>query len=281
MGRCSCRRWGDVIVAEQTVLVIAHDMGWAYWALGPALLVLSGLTVACLEKAQPQVVAWNVDAGDLGVDMLHLAGNFAVSHLSLAAFSVLRQVWPGVEVWPQEWSFWSQAIVAILIFDLGLYVVHRASHGLGWLWRLHSIHHSPRRVYWMNGQRRHLMHELIEGAPGLAVLFVAGAPTATVLVAVAVVTLHLLLQHANIAYRVGPLGLVFAVADSHRWHHQRLWRDVQGNYGAVFSFWDRLFGTALRKRGDAPADVGMDDEPDLPSDYLGQLRWPFTKRRTA
>jgi sterol desaturase/sphingolipid hydroxylase (fatty acid hydroxylase superfamily) len=144
---------------------------------------------------------------------------------------------------------------------------------------LHSIHHSPRRVYWMNGQRRHLVHELIEGAPGLAVLFVAGAPAATGFVAVAVVTLHLLLQHANIAYRVGPLGAVFAVADSHRWHHQRLWRDVQGNYGAVFSFWDRFFGTRLRNRGDAPADVGMDDEPDLPRDYLGQLAWPFTKRR--
>lgn len=27
--------------------------------------------------------------------------------------------------------------------------------------------------------------------------------------------------------------------------------------------------------------VGMDDEPDLPSDYVGQLAWPFTRRRAT
>lgn len=104
-----------------------------------------------------------------------------------------------------------------------------------------------------------------------------GAPPQIVACALAAVTIHLLFQHANIEYRAGALKHVFAVAELHRWHHQRLWTAVQGNYGAVFSVWDHLFRTALPKTGDAPSDVGMDDEPDLPSNWLGQLVWPFKR----
>jgi hypothetical protein len=31
----------------------------------------------------------------------------------------------------------------------------------------------------------------------------------------------------------------------------------------------------LPRRGDAPLDIGMDDEPDLSGDWVGQMTWPF------
>lgn len=58
-------------------------------------------------------------------------------------------------------------------------------------------------------------------------------------------------------------------------------QDVQGNYAAIFSLWDRLFRTSLPQRGDAPLDVGMDDEPTLPADWAGQMAWPFRSRIKA
>lgn len=259
-------------------IVVAERHGIAPWFAGPCVLVVAAVLVAVLERALPFVASWNRDHGDARTDAAHFAGNLIVSHASLAAFLGARALWPGLGVWPSSLPFWAQALVALAIVDLGLYAIHRASHGLGWLWRLHSIHHSPRRVYWVNGQRRHLVHELIEGTPGLVVLFVAGAPAQVYAAAIVVVTLHLFLQHANIDYRLGLFRRVFAGAELHRWHHQRRWQDVQGNYAAVFSFWDHLFGTSLGDRGNATPDVGMDDEPDLPADYLGQLAWPFRKR---
>ncbi|MBZ0233080.1 MAG: sterol desaturase family protein [Deltaproteobacteria bacterium] len=267
-----------IVVGGAAVLTVAPSAGASYWPLTPIVLLLAAVIVAMLERVQPYAPTWNVDAGDLRVDILHLVGNVAVSQLSLVVFASLRPAWAGIGIWPTAWPFWAEALLALAIVDLGLYAVHRASHGLGWLWRLHAIHHSSRRVYWVNGHRRHLVHELVEGTPGLLVLFVAGAPSAAYGAAIAIVTLHLLLQHANIDYRLGPLRRVFSVAELHRWHHQRRWQDVQGNYAAVFAIWDQLFGTALRWRGDAPPDVGMDDEPDLPTTYVGQAAWPFTRR---
>ena len=268
-----------IVLGGAAALVAAQSAGWGYWPLAVIVLVVSALAVALLERVQPYAPAWNLDDGDARLDILHLVGNIAVSQLSLLLVAVARRAWPGLDIWPDGWPFWAQALLALAAVDLGLYAVHRASHGLGWLWRLHAIHHSSRRVYWVNGQRRHLLHELVEGAPGLLVLFITGAPTAAFATAIAIVTLHLLLQHANIDYQLGPFRRIFSVAELHRWHHQRRWQDVQGNYAAVFSIWDQLFGTALRWRGNAPPDVGMDDEPDLPTTFVGQLAWPFGRRR--
>ncbi len=270
-----------IVIGGGALLLILQSLGVATWPLAPLVLLGAAMVVAVLERAVPYARAWNRDHGDARTDVLHFVGNLAVSHASIATFAIAREMWWGAGVWPIAAPFWVQALLGLMIVDLGLYAVHRASHGLGWLWKLHAIHHSPHRVYWVNGQRRHLVHELLEGAPGLVVLFVLGAPAAVYATAIAIVTLHLFMQHANIAYALGPLRSVFAGAELHRWHHQRRWHDVQGNYAAVFAIWDRLFGTSLGDRGEAPADVGMDDEPDLPNDYVGQLVWPFTRRKRA
>lgn len=262
------------------LLVFLVGQGVPYWHVGPPLLVITALIVVGLERWMPHAVAWQRDQGDTVTDVAHALGNVLLNQASIASYAlVLSATGGGLALWPSQLPFWAQFLLGTLVVDLGLYVVHRTSHVVPWLWRLHAIHHSPRRVYWLNGQRRHLLHEILEGAPGLLVLGALGAPVPVVACALATITLHLMFQHGNIAYRVGWLRYVFAVAELHRWHHQRLYAEVQGNYGALFALWDNVFGTALRKTGEAPIDVGMDDEPDLPADYVGQLLWPWRRRR--
>ena len=269
-----------VLFGSVALLVSLVGRGTPYWTVGPPLLVLVALVVIGLERWLPHAPNWQHDQGDTRTDIAHAAGNVVLNQASAAVYAaVVAWASGGLGLWPTQLPFWGQVLLGTLVLDLGLYAVHRASHTTPWLWRLHAIHHSSRRLYWLNGQRRHLLHEAIEGAPGLLTLGLLGAPASVVACAVAVVTLHLMFQHGNIAYRAGWLRYLFAVAELHRWHHQRLYADVQGNYGALFSVWDHAFGTALPKKGEAPLDVGMDDEPDLPPDYLGQLRWPFRFKR--
>ncbi len=260
-----------------TAIVWGLVKGVSYAELGPAVLIASAAIVAALERWWPHTRAWQRDHGDLRTDSAHLAANVAVSQLSIGAFTFARGwMGPALDLWPGKWPFVAQFFLATASIDFGLYVVHRASHGVGALWRLHAIHHSSTRLYWLNGQRRHFLHELLEGAPGLLVLLVLGASPVLYAAAIATITLHLIWQHANIDYRGGPLRYVFAVAELHRWHHQRKWQAVQGNYGALLSLWDYAFRTALRKSEDAPDDVGMDDE-QVPPGFLAQLRWPFAR----
>ena len=280
------KRWFSLAIypvtfgAGAAAIAAGVGSGVAYWKVGPPVMALCALAVMALERWWPHATAWQRAQGDRATDTLHLAGNVLVSQSAATLYALAHAVTGGaLGLWPAGLPFAAQLLLGVLILDLGLYAVHRASHAVPWLWRLHAVHHSARRLYWQNSQRRHLAHELLEGAPGLLALGALGAPGEVVACGLAVITIHLMFQHGNIDYRAGALKRVFAVAELHRWHHQRLYRDVQGNYGAVFSIWDQLLGTALPQRGDAPLDVGMDDEPDLPQDYLGQLRWPFQARR--
>ena len=241
-----------------------------------AVLLGSALLVSILERLFPVSPKWNQDHGDTRSDRIYLVTNLGVSQVAAYLVGLVSARSAMLALWPTELAFALQVLLALVVIDLGLYAVHRASHSVGWLWKLHAIHHFPRRIHWVNGQRRHVVHELLEGTPGLAVLLVLGAKGPVVASALAMVTVHLLLQHANIRYRGGALRHVFAVAELHRWHHQRRYAAVQGNYAAVFAFWDRLFRSRLPE-GEAPLEVGIDDEPTLQEGWRRQQLWPFRR----
>lgn len=254
-----------------------HPESWVYT---PIVYLLLLAVVLLVEHFLPWKDNWNHSTnGDLSLDLKHLAGNLLVSHTSALLYAT---TFPARALMsPSSLSNWSipvQYLIGILVFDFGLYAVHRLSHKYGLLWRLHSIHHSSERIYSINGQKRHLLHEVAEGMPGLLCLFILGIrPEVTVLI-LFTVSVHLLFQHANIDYQAGPLNRVFSVAELHRWHHQRSWQDVQGNYGAIFSFWDSLLGTKLHVKNNPPAEVGLDDDPTLAtSSYLEQHIRPFRR----
>src|SRR5262249_28511029 len=55
-------------------------------------------------------------------------------------------------LWPAALPLWASAVLAVLVADLTSYWWHRLQHTTGesWLWRLHSVHHSPRHYdFWM------------------------------------------------------------------------------------------------------------------------------------
>lgn len=265
---------GGAVVA----LVALVSAGLAFPLAAGPVLAGSALAVFVLERFRPHTRAWQKDLGDARTDRAHLVANLTVSLSATAAYASVWHATGGLGAgWPEALPFAIEFLLALAITDVGLYAVHRASHRVRWLWRLHAIHHSPARLYWINGQRRHLVHEMLEGLPGFVVLGALGAPPPLVACGFAAITIHLMYQHGNIEYRTGPLRHVFAVAEVHRWHHQRRWHDVQGNYGAVLAVWDHLFRSVLPQQGGAPVDVGMDDEPDLPSDWWGQMMWPFRR----
>jgi sterol desaturase/sphingolipid hydroxylase (fatty acid hydroxylase superfamily) len=69
------------------------------------------------------------------------------------------------------------------------------------------------------------------------------------------------------------LAKVVITPSIHWVHHHRRRRDTDANYGTIFSFWDRLFGsrTPTRRRPTMPIGVEGEEEAGL----LGLLYHPF------
>jgi sterol desaturase/sphingolipid hydroxylase (fatty acid hydroxylase superfamily) len=156
-------------------------------------------------------------------------------------------------------------------------LMHRASHAYDFLWRLHAIHHSSERLYWLNGGRRHPLSALVLASPGLTVLLVLGATPIAMGAWLSIMSIHLALQHANLDYRLGVLRYLLGVGEMHRWHHKREFEDAQVNFGEVLLLWDHLFGTFHdAARSPRAGEVGVRGGP-IVERYWQQLRLPFQR----
>ena len=259
------------------LLLYLATVGAAYWPLFPLVVAVGITLVALLEGVAPYEPDWNRDHdGDTVADALHLFVSYLLIQGSVAFAFGLRTWVPECWVlWPQQAPMWAQVLLAGLILDLGLYTMHRASHASGFLWKLHAIHHSPERLYWLNGGRRHPLSALVLAGPGLTVLFLLGATPIAVGALLSIMSAHLAFQHANLDYRLGPFRHLLGVAEMHRFHHKREFEDAHVNFGEVFLIWDRLFGTFHHApRSPRKGEVGL-REDKITSGYLKQLLWPL------
>lgn len=247
--------------------------------LGLLLVAVLGMaSVAMLEQIAPYQREWLNDHGDLRADIAHALVGFGLLALVAITLHAVRIDLPSI--WPNDWPIWLQVFFAGAVMDLGLYIMHRSSHRSAWLWRLHAIHHSSERLYWLNGERRHPLSAVVLASPGLLVVVLMGAPPVIVSAWLALLTVHLAFQHANLDYTLGPLRHCFGVAEVHRWHHKREYEDAQVNFGEFWMLWDHLFGTYFDQLENIRAgEIGLEDR-SFPTTYWRQLRWPFSGKHT-
>ena len=245
----------------------------------PALLPLAILLAFVAERLWPYRPGWNESHGDGDRDLVHALVNETLNALGIAAVPLVTLWLPHLDLWPTAWPLALQLLVALLIADLGITLVHVASHRSPLLWRLHAVHHSVTRMYGFNGLMKHPLHQMLEALGGTLPLLLLGIPLEVAALLAFAIAIQLLLQHSNVDMRIGALRHLFAWAPLHRLHHLKYGTAGDVNFALFFSVWDRLLGTALHLPDCALAedDLGIGDRPDYPVGYLDQLAEPFRR----
>ncbi len=229
------------------------------------------------EHLAPYQPDWNRDRGDRVRDIAHAFVNEVSTAISVAALPVLAQVTPNLSRWPDQLPFSLQVLLAVVVLDAGITIVHRLSHRWNWLWRFHAVHHSVRRLYGFNGLVKHPVHQAIETGVGMAPLVALGVPRDVGVALAGLVVLQLLLQHSNVDYRVGGLRRWLALNQGHRLHHVGRVPEGDVNFGLFLLIWDRLLGTYKdpTDRNVDDGELGIAGRPDYPVRYVEQLAMPF------
>ncbi len=266
------------------MLIGLHGAGIAFSAAGApkywllAVLAVAIATTLLVERVIPYDATWNRDRGDSTRDRIHVAVNETLIVASVATIPLLAAMVPAPQLWPHSWPFVAQVLAAILVADLGITVVHLASHKIGVLWRFHAVHHSIIRFYGLNGLMKHPLHQTVEMAAGVAPLILIGLPVDVASALALAVAIQLLLQHSNADYRVGAAKYVLALNEGHRFHHLK-WAGIGDvNFGLFTLVWDHLMRTYSydpTRRFDS-TQLGMAAKPDYPSSFLRQMIYPFT-----
>lgn len=136
---------------------------------------------------------------------------------------------------------------SVLLFDLLLYLWHAGSHRCDFLWRFHSIHHSDLCLNTTTAFRLHWLELFLVTCLKAVYLAVTGAGKTALLINETLTFIWVMYHHANIATPGEKwLNRLLVTPALHRVHHSTERWQHDRNYGAVFSIWDRLFGTLLQ-----------------------------------
>jgi len=241
--------------------------------------------VALLERVVPHRRAWTEAAGDLGTDVWHTLVhqillsrglNIAWTFALTGATAYFAQRFDS-HAWPHDWPILAQLLLMLLIAELGRYWLHRWSHRNPWLWRLHAVHHSPGRLYFLNAGRVHPIEKAIYLIPEAVPFILLGTNLECLAMYATFNSIHGLFQHANIEVRLGPLNYLFSMAELHRWHHSKLIDESDHNFGNNLAVWDVVFGTWYlpKRRNVGPLGLQADS---YPAGFLAQVAAPFHRR---
>lgn len=154
-----------------------------------------------------------------------------------------------------------KAALSFVLLDLTLYLWHRACHSFDWLWTFHKVHHSDRVMNVSTAFRLHFGEVLLTILVKALFIVAVGVDAAVVVANEALITLFVMFHHARLTFPGERwLGRLAIVPYLHRVHHSAQRVEHDSNYGAVFSWWDRLFGTLKELE---PVEIGLRNVPAL------------------
>lgn len=170
-----------------------------------------------------------------------------------------------------------KALLSFLLLDLMLYCWHKASHSFDCLWMFHKVHHNDPYLNVSTAFRLHIVELVIITVLKSAYIIILGVNQTMALTNEALLTLFIMFHHTNISFRgEKQLGQVIIAPYLHRAHHSTERHEHDTNYGAVFSLWDRLFGTLAELE---PAEIGIKNSS--PQTVFGLVKFGFSPENPA
>ncbi|MCT4641085.1 MAG: sterol desaturase family protein [Bacteriovoracaceae bacterium] len=137
-------------------------------------------------------------------------------------------------------------IATIIIFDFFIYLQHVLSHKINFLWRFHKVHHSDREMGTTSGFRFHPIEIIMSGFYKVALIFIFRPSVEGYIIYEITLSSFALFNHSNIRInsKLDKLLKIFLVTPSfHFPHHDTEHKNMNSNYGNIFSTWDKLFRT--------------------------------------
>lgn len=242
-----------------------------------AVAVLFAIIVP-FEKLYPRQKGQKIRRPLVTTDIAFALTNPLLNVVGIAAFIIiggLSLFWlPALALRPLVNLIPTAALpfVAFLLFDFLGYWTHRWAHEVPFMWRFHSVHHSPEHMDWVSGFRIHPFDGVLI-APGFFFLLGAGFDVELAGVFAVFQIILGIFFHANVRVRWRLLDKVAANPEFHHWHHANEPDSIGHNYGGALPWWDLAFGTFFMPKADRrPRHYGIDEY--LPRHMIGQLTHP-------
>ena len=174
---------------------------------------------------------------------------------------------------------WLEFLIALAVLDFfAQFAIHYFLHKIPFLWRFHKVHHSDTMVDATTGTRHHPIDYLTRELLTITVVIALGMPPEYYAMYRIITVFCTYFTHANI--QLNPhvdkaLNYIIVTPKAHKFHHHHEMPWTDSNFGNIFVFWDKLFGTYVYQSTD---DIvyGVDTmDAEKSNSLMHQLTVPF------
>ena len=253
-----------------------------------SLILVGGITIFWLIESAVPLFQFNYrkfhHAGiNIFFTLTTIIVNFALAFVLLRTSDWAVQHQVGLLQWITL-PLWAEAIIGLMVLDLvGAWLAHWTEHKVKFMWRFHLIHHTDVHVDTTTANRHHPGESLIRFAFTTLAILLTGAPMWLVFMYQALSVIFSQFNHANIhlpRWADRLLGLVVVTPNMHHVHHHYVLPVTNTNYGNIFPYWDRLFGTYHEMEGkDIRYGIDTHPEPHEHAHIGNLLKIPFQSYR--
>ena len=244
-----------------------------------ALLAIWERSAPRRSRQFPRRRRWSSNFGLVALNTLIVRLVVPVTAVAAAVFAAGRN-WGLLHL--VDWPPWIEIPLAVLIFDLAIYLQHVMFHAVPLFWRLHRVHHADPEFDLSTGVRFHTFEILLSAFIKLGVVFVLGPAAVAVVLFEVLLNATSMFNHSNIRLplRVDNwLRWLVVTPDMHRVHHSIRPHETNSNFGFNLPWWDHLLGTYRSQpaAGHEKMQIGLEgltDERDIVR-FWGVLRLPF------
>ncbi|MCH1412975.1 MAG: sterol desaturase family protein [Rhodobacteraceae bacterium] len=234
--------------------------------------------VVAKSKARRWLTNWSVSVFNvltlrlfsLALPLLAIGAAFDAQNLGIGLFNQIG------------FSVWIEIIMVILILDFCIWLQHLLTHKIGFLWRIHRVHHSDTEMDISTAIRFHPIEIALSMALKIGLVYILGADPLSVLIFEILLNGSSIFNHANINIpnRFDKiLRFLIVTPDMHRIHHSSDRIEHDTNFGFALSIWDHIFRTyKLRpERNHTEMEIGLNWQDEKPEKLSWSLSLPFKK----
>ena len=252
---------------------------------------------SALRIFNPKIIFSQSSKSDYKIFILNQIIMFLVSPLLIAQLTIATFLfyyfhsvsWLNSGMFQNTSSVIIVSLFTILLFildDFTKFIVHRYMHKWKILWALHKVHHSATTLTPMTVFRTHPLEGIVFSLRAtftqaimistFIFLFKNNVDLITVLgVNIFVFLFNIFgsnLRHSHIGIRYWKwLEYILISPAQHQIHHSVLHHHHDKNFGAVFAFWDWIFGSLHHSEDTENLILGLDKNPKVNTHSLKSL----------
>lgn len=205
----------------------------------PAFFTFVGLEYwIAKNKGKQKVFSYESSVTNISIGIAERLLNLFITG---SFYSFYYYVYEHFALWsiPNHWLTW---VILLLATDLVWYWYHRFGHEINVFWGAHIVHHQSEEFNYTVSARITTLQAIVRNVFWCS-LPLAGFHPSMVITILVVHGTYSFFTHTQVVGKLGWLEYVLVTPSHHRVHHASNEKYLNKNYGDIFIFWDKLFGT--------------------------------------